>query len=162
MRPLLDPIVIPKHAFTATLAVQQGLATVDNICKRGMVLVNRCTLCYSAAENTPHLFFVCPFSNGLMQEVLVWQGVTRRVLSLKHELYKLALCRGQLWKKKLAYCALAATIHHIWQERNIRIFNGARRTPAQILARIKYEVCVRFYAWNRGVDTEQLLSLLIG
>ncbi|XP_074288799.1 uncharacterized protein LOC141613955 [Silene latifolia] len=163
MRPILDSIVIPKHAFTATLAVQQGLATVDNICKRGMAIVNRCTLCYRAAdENTQHLFFVYPFSNGILQEVLVWQGVTRRVLSLKHELYKLALCGGKLWKKKIACCALAATIHHIWQERNARIFKGVRHTPAQILARIKYEVYVRFYAWNRGVDTDQLLSLLIG
>ncbi|XP_074300969.1 uncharacterized protein LOC141632309 [Silene latifolia] len=162
MQPIIDSIVIPKHAFTATLAAHHGLATVDNICTRGMAMVNRCTLCYSAAENTQHLFFVCPFSNGILQEVLVWQGVTRRVLSLKHELYKLALYRGKIWKRKIACCALAATIHHIWQERNARIFKGVRRTPAQILARIKYEVCVRFYAWQRGVDTDHLLSLLVG
>ncbi|XP_074304499.1 uncharacterized protein LOC141639227 [Silene latifolia] len=67
MQPIIDSIVIPKHAFTATLAAHHGLATVDNICTRGMAMVNRCTLCYSAAENTRHLFFVCPFSNGILR-----------------------------------------------------------------------------------------------
>ncbi|XP_074288043.1 uncharacterized protein LOC141613200 [Silene latifolia] len=162
MRPILDTIVIPKHAFTATLAAQNGLATVDNICSRGLVMVNRCTLCFRSNEDDRHLFFDCPFSNGLLQQILVWQGVNRRVLSLKHERYKLAPCRGKSWQIKVACCALVATIHHIWQERNMRIFQGVCHSFAQILARIKYEVCVKIYAWQRGIDNDQLHSLLLG
>ncbi|XP_074315230.1 uncharacterized protein LOC141651414 [Silene latifolia] len=159
MLPIMDFIVIPRHALTATLAAQNGLATVDNLCTRGLVMVNRCVLCCRSVEDAQHLFFACPFSKNLMKQILVWQGVSRRVLSLKHELYKLATCRGTTWRRKIAYCATAATIHHVWQERNMRIFHGVCLIADRILARIKYEVCVRVYAWQSGIDFAQLPGL---
>ncbi|XP_074305991.1 uncharacterized protein LOC141641219 [Silene latifolia] len=115
MKPLLDIIVIPKHAFSATIAAQNSLATVDNLCTRGMQLVNRCSLCYAAAETRFHLFFECPFSTDLMHGLLAWQGITRHVLSLKHELYKLALNRTRKGRRKLACCTLAAGVFMLWQ-----------------------------------------------
>ncbi|XP_074307468.1 uncharacterized protein LOC141642529 [Silene latifolia] len=159
VKPLLDNIVVPKHAVIATLAAHQALATVDNLCKRGLVLVNRCSLCCADAESVRHLFFQCPFSRDLLQQVLVWQGVTRGVLSLKHELYKLALCRGTKWRRKVACCALAATIYYIWQERNRRVFDGGHLGVGKLLAMIKYDVCVRMYSCSNGVVVSQLLSM---
>ncbi|XP_074298000.1 uncharacterized protein LOC141628800 [Silene latifolia] len=124
MKALMNAAVIPKHAFVATLAAHHALATIENIRKRGVSLPSRCVLCYDAAESNSHLFFECSFSKTLMQQVLNWQGVCRRVLSLKHELYRLSLNRGKGVRKRVACCAVAAAVYHIWQERNRRIFEG--------------------------------------
>ncbi|XP_074289181.1 uncharacterized protein LOC141614323 [Silene latifolia] len=136
LTPLTDSIVIPKHVVVATLVSQQALATVDNICKRGILFANRCVLCCSAAESSQHLFFQCPFSKHLMQQVLAWMGVTRGVLSLKHELYKIALCRGTRWRRKAACCSLAAVVYYIWQERNRRVFDGGCLRADQLMRKL--------------------------
>ncbi|XP_074263775.1 uncharacterized protein LOC141586456 [Silene latifolia] len=118
--------------------------------------------CCSAAESSQHLFFQCPFSRHLMQQVLAWMGVTRGVLSLKHELYKIALCRGTRWRRKAVCCSLAAAVYYIWQERNRRIFDGGCLRVDQLIRKLKYDVCVRMYAWSRGVDNSPMLSMLLG
>ncbi|XP_074266951.1 uncharacterized protein LOC141590246 [Silene latifolia] len=162
MKPILDAIVLPKHAFVATLAAHHALATVDNLCKRGILMVNRCVLCLHASETCSHLFFDCPYSRDLMQGVLLLQGINRRVTSLKHELYKLALNRNKNWRSKVARCSIAAAIYHLWQERNLRIFKGVSRDVDRLLNRVKYVVCVRMYAWNNGIFSSQMLQLFIG
>ncbi|XP_074300959.1 uncharacterized protein LOC141632299 [Silene latifolia] len=162
MAPIMDGIVLPKHAFVATLAAQNALATVDNVCKRGVLIVNRCVLCLQDAETCAHLFFGCPYSKNLMQQVLIWQGTTRQVLSLKHELYKLALSRNRSWRSKLARCSFSAVIYFLWQERNLRVFDGVRRDVSVLLKQIKYVVCVRMYAWSNGIYNSQMLQLLLG
>ncbi|XP_074305981.1 uncharacterized protein LOC141641209 [Silene latifolia] len=162
MAPILDGIVLPKHAFVTTLAAHNALATVDNVCKRGVLIANRCVLCLRAAETRAHLFFGCSYSKDLMQQVLIWQGTTRQVLSLKHELYKLALSRNRSWRSKLARCSFSAAIYFLWQERNLRVFDGASRDVSTLVKRIKYVVCVRMYAWSNGIFNSQLLQLLLG
>ncbi|XP_074315628.1 uncharacterized protein LOC141651832 [Silene latifolia] len=162
MAPILDGIVLPKHAFVATLAAQNALALIDNVCKRGVLIVNRCVLCLQDAETCAHLFFGCPYSKTLMQQVLIWQGTTRQVLSLKHELYKLALSRNRSWRSKLARCSFSAVIYFLWQERNLRVFDGVRRDVSVLLKQIKYVVCVRMYAWSNGIYNSQMLQLLLG
>ncbi|XP_074300960.1 uncharacterized protein LOC141632300 [Silene latifolia] len=162
MAPIMDGIVLPKHAFVATLAAQNALATVDNVCKRGVLIVNRCVLCLQDAETCAHLFFGCPYSKNLMQQVLIWQGTTRQVLSLKHELYKLALSRNRSWRSKLARCSFLFVIYFLWQERNLRVFDGVRRDVSVLLKQIKYVVCVRMYAWSNGIYNSQMLQLLLG
>ncbi|XP_074282666.1 uncharacterized protein LOC141607205 [Silene latifolia] len=72
-RTLGDSLNIPKHSFIGLLAAENSLPTVDNLCKRGMVLVNRCALCESAAETAAHLFFDCPFYTE------VWSQVSSRL-----------------------------------------------------------------------------------
>ncbi|XP_074288446.1 uncharacterized protein LOC141613602 [Silene latifolia] len=162
MKPLLDGVVTPQHAFISTLAAHGALPTTDNICTRGLVLISRCVLCYNALETHQHLFFGCPFSNIVMQGLLHWQGITRRVLSLKHELYKLALYQCKTWRKRLGCCAVAAGIYGLWHERNRRIFVGTSRSAEQILRWIKYCVCLRMYAWNKGILNYELSNVLLG
>ncbi|XP_074297055.1 uncharacterized protein LOC141627731 [Silene latifolia] len=157
----MNASVIPKHAFVATLAAHHALATIENISKRGVSLPSRCVLCYDAAETNSHLFFECSFSKALMQQVLNWQGVCRRVLSIKHELYRLSLNRGKGVRKRVACCAIAAVVYHIWQERNRRVFEGRCMDVDKVLARLKFEVGMRFFAWSRGLDVDQQLSTFL-
>ncbi|XP_074277055.1 uncharacterized protein LOC141600708 [Silene latifolia] len=161
MKPLLDGIIVPQHAFISTLAAHKALPTVDNICSRGMLMVNRCVLCGMAMENHQHLFFSCSYSTKVMQGLLIWQGYTRRILSLKHELYKLARYKCKTWRKKLACCALAAGIYGLWHERNRRIFVGQSRSVEQLLRWIKYCVCVRMYAWQKGILSYDVFHVLV-
>ncbi|XP_074277953.1 uncharacterized protein LOC141601558 [Silene latifolia] len=162
MQPLMDGVVTPQHAFISTLAAQGALPTTDNICTRGLVLISRCVLCYNALETHQHLFFGCPYSNIVMQGLLHWQGIIRRILSLKHELYKLAHYRCRTWRKRLACCAIAAGIYGLWHERNRRIFVGTSRSAEQLLRWIKYCICLRMYAWNKGILTYELSNVLLG
>ncbi|KAL9241061.1 hypothetical protein vseg_015215 [Gypsophila vaccaria] len=60
-----DTASIPKHQFISYLAITNGLATIDNICSRGMQLPNQCVLCYAHSETAAHLYFTCPFSAAL-------------------------------------------------------------------------------------------------
>ncbi|XP_074263009.1 uncharacterized protein LOC141585846 [Silene latifolia] len=54
---LQGPAILPKHSVTAALAALGKLPTVDLLISRGMVLINRCTLCKQMAETQRHLFF---------------------------------------------------------------------------------------------------------
>ncbi|XP_074289508.1 uncharacterized protein LOC141614662 [Silene latifolia] len=85
-KPILDGVVMPRHAMLVRMAVQRGLATTDNLNRRGLHLVNRCYLCLAAAEDHPHLFFLCSFSRTVYQNILLWLGVTRRPFCLHQEL----------------------------------------------------------------------------
>ncbi|XP_074289395.1 uncharacterized protein LOC141614548 [Silene latifolia] len=63
-----DSVVYPKHAIIGLLASQNKLPTIDNLCTRGLVLVNRCTLCERQAETGAHLFFNSSIPGGLDKE----------------------------------------------------------------------------------------------
>ncbi|XP_074288964.1 uncharacterized protein LOC141614109 [Silene latifolia] len=150
-KPTLDGVVMPRHAMLVRMAVQKGLATTDNLNRRGLHLVNRCYLCLAAAEDHPHLFFSCSFSRAVYQTILLWLGVTRRPLCLHQELQK-----G--WRKKRARCSLAATVYFLWQERNWRIFRGVSRTIEQVVYQIKYYVSIRLYANINSSILEEVLE----
>ncbi|XP_074314389.1 uncharacterized protein LOC141649602 [Silene latifolia] len=58
---LNDTFNFPKHSFIGLLTMQNKLPTIDNLCSRGMVIVNRCVLCESQSESANHLFFSALF-----------------------------------------------------------------------------------------------------
>ncbi|XP_074297364.1 uncharacterized protein LOC141628077 [Silene latifolia] len=67
-----DPLNFPEHIVIGLLAAQDKLAALDNICKRGFLLANRCALCYYQAESRNHLFFECAFSSEVWQAITQW------------------------------------------------------------------------------------------
>ncbi|XP_074313963.1 uncharacterized protein LOC141649166 [Silene latifolia] len=145
-KPLMDQVVLPKHAIITRLAVQNGLSTVDNLNRRGMVIVNRCSLCFADLESIRHLYFACPFSSSVYQQILLWMGVTRRPLCLRQELLSLSRYKGKGWKKKWARGCIAAMVYLLWQERNRRLFEETSRTVDQLVKLIKYFVSIRLYS----------------
>ncbi|XP_074288919.1 uncharacterized protein LOC141614064 [Silene latifolia] len=68
-------ISVPKHSFISLLATQNSLPAIDNLCARGLHLVNRCSLCENAAEQGSHLFFTCPYSTAVWRHVGAWLKV---------------------------------------------------------------------------------------
>uniref|UniRef100_A0A2N9IJT9 Protein-lysine N-methyltransferase FSB_LOCUS52282 n=1 Tax=Fagus sylvatica TaxID=28930 RepID=A0A2N9IJT9_FAGSY len=67
--------VPPRVAFFTWTAVLGKLPTIDNLRRRGMVLVNRCCMCKAAAESDDHLFLHCPLAKDLWDTALSLFGV---------------------------------------------------------------------------------------
>ncbi|KAK9670027.1 hypothetical protein RND81_13G171700 [Saponaria officinalis] len=125
---ITDRTVIPVHCITTTLARQRCLATIDKINLRGLVLINRCSLCKEARETHSHLFFKCSFSKNVWSQMLEWM--------------KIMGC-NQHWKTHWFRGALNVTVYYIWLERNTRIFEGKERDWRHIVGSIKYVVSIR-------------------
>jgi len=55
-RKIWRPKIILKVAFFVWLVVRNRLMTINNIKKRGIIMVNRCILCYHEEEDASHIF----------------------------------------------------------------------------------------------------------
>ncbi|KAJ1693628.1 hypothetical protein LUZ63_010326 [Rhynchospora breviuscula] len=72
---LIWKLKVPPRARTFTwLMLQDKLPTIDNLQKRGMILVNRCSLCRAACESSSHLFNTCIFFCETLSSVLAQSG----------------------------------------------------------------------------------------
>ncbi|XP_074304833.1 uncharacterized protein LOC141639657 [Silene latifolia] len=133
-----EPLVYPKHEFIGILAAQNRLPTIDNLCCRGLFLVNRCALCELQLESNSHLFFECSFFREVWQAVASWAAVTSsaRLCSLLrwYKTHK----KGRSILKKFRRCVLVMPIYCLWKERNSRIFNGVASLPSDIIWKVKY------------------------
>ncbi|XP_074265798.1 uncharacterized protein LOC141588245 [Silene latifolia] len=71
---LMHNRIMPTHRIICSLAVQQHLATIDNLQVRGIQLANRCSLCQNGLESHDHLFFKCDYSAAVWDRLLQWMG----------------------------------------------------------------------------------------
>jgi hypothetical protein len=115
--------VPPRVAFFTWTAVLGKLPTIDNLRKRGMVLVNRCCMCKAAAESDDHLFLHCPLAKDLWDTALSLFEVSwvmpQQVRGL-FDCWTRGLIRHQhslIWKA-LPHCLMWC----LWRERNLRNF----------------------------------------
>ncbi|KAK9723994.1 hypothetical protein RND81_05G039800 [Saponaria officinalis] len=153
-------ITRPKLCVTTVLAVQNKLSTIDNICARGIVMVNRCVLCKSALESVRHLFFGCDYSSYVWHHLLVWLGFNRRAWALSRELeWVLKKVRQRHWRSQWLQVAFASAIHYIWLERNHRIFLDREMEGASLISRLKFHIIVRVLYRAKGVENEILDAL---
>ncbi|XP_074304550.1 uncharacterized protein LOC141639290 [Silene latifolia] len=118
-RTINDPMVLPKHAMTAALASQNGLPTINNLVKRGFILVNRSALCEHDTKDISHLFFRCAFSNQVWATLCEWLHMPTSLNTLHATMnwYK-RYNKGRGPGKMLHRCTLSCCIYMIWTERN--------------------------------------------
>ncbi|XP_074288882.1 uncharacterized protein LOC141614029 [Silene latifolia] len=144
--PLRSDSILPKHRICAIQAVQHQLATVDNINRRGLMLVNRCCLCMAAQESHRHLFFRCSFSQQVRRNMLAWLGVSGSSsdIDIKNYLYKISVgnkCNS--WRNILSGCSAAGMVYAIWEERNNRLFGEIQATPEMVAAKLQSILKIR-------------------
>lgn len=112
--------------------MKNAILTHDNMRKHGMTWVSRCVLCNDAYEDLNHILFCCNFS------VNAWNEANNRglcqydcpksmdeVISNKNRRFKTFICL--FWAM-------------VWEERNIRIFEGHQRSFDCIIKKISWDL----------------------
>lgn len=61
---------IPKQSFISWLTILNRLSTFERQAQWGRKINTTCLLCNADMETRDHLFFSCPFSNGIWQKIL--------------------------------------------------------------------------------------------
>ncbi|XP_060200088.1 uncharacterized protein LOC132628307 [Lycium barbarum] len=129
---LLKGLVL-KHQFILWLAIQRRLATVDRLQKWGIQVAKKCVLYETnAVENLDHLFFKCSHSQFIWKTLLSWIRINRPIGSWED---KVAWMAQRIIGRNPLYTALgitlAATLYHIWIERNTRRFQQQKRSKEE-------------------------------
>ncbi|XP_020249282.1 uncharacterized protein LOC109826672 [Asparagus officinalis] len=155
----------PKHSFICWLAVQNRLQTKDRLMKRGIVNENMCTLCSrlqtkdrlmkrgivnenmctlcSGQENRDHLFFDCPFSSEIWNQVMLWLQFKWTACNWHNLLnWYCNNLRGNGDKVKIKRLAFTTTLYKIWCERNCRIFEQQCKSKDQLVKEIKMDILI--------------------
>nr|XP_016511047.1 PREDICTED: uncharacterized protein LOC107828276 [Nicotiana tabacum] len=120
----MGPCLVLKYQFILWLALRKGFTTVDRLAKWGIQVSRNCVLCMSDTEEThSHLFFECEYSRQLWSSFLRWTRECSQVRSWEEEVERLTTkrCNNKAHAEVLRWL-LAATVYHIWSERNARRF----------------------------------------
>lgn len=118
---------------------------VENLNRRNMMLINRCTLCKSTEESVRHLFNDCAFSQ------LVWRffGISFGVNFLSEPdidgklKVKPSTALSHIGKLYWETC-IHAISWAIWMERNNRIFEESQKNIHQLIDEVKLLI----WDWN--------------
>jgi hypothetical protein len=100
---------LPRVVFFAWTTVRSKIPTIDNLCRRGMIMVNRCWLCESDGESMDHLLLHCKLANALWNVIFSQFGLCWVMLGLVRELFACwwtGVARGVLWFGRWFLCVL--------------------------------------------------------
>ncbi|CAN1227357.1 hypothetical protein LINGRAPRIM_LOCUS1168, partial [Linum grandiflorum] len=128
------PTKVCSFTWQASL---NSITTIDNLRRRGMIVPNRCALCYNSEESVSHLLLHCCFSTEVWERFRQTLGgcgpFPRDVLSLLDG-----------WKDDQQYSGFPRfrkVLHHaifwyLWIERNDRIFRDKSCSTNQLVWKI--------------------------
>ncbi|XP_019235475.1 PREDICTED: uncharacterized protein LOC109215818 [Nicotiana attenuata] len=140
------------------LALQRRLSTADRMAKWGIQVPMNCVLCNADTEEThTHLFFECDYSRKMWSSFLRWIGDNRQVGTWEEEIERLTTkqCNSRAHAEVLGWL-LAATVYHVWNERNARRFQEQQQECASRLREITIQLHRKgqFRSnWNRLLDS---------
>ncbi|KAB5567971.1 hypothetical protein DKX38_001764 [Salix brachista] len=134
---------IPRHSFILWLASKGRLRTMDRLHNPSQPSTNCCVLCSDHEEDHNHLFFDCVYSAE------VWQAISQRA-----QIRWPNLQWSQAWdwvsaefnskknpRHNMGMLVLAATVYHLWCERNRRLFKqvfcSSQRTTNDVIQAIR-------------------------
>ncbi|GAV92882.1 zf-RVT domain-containing protein [Cephalotus follicularis] len=119
------PMRIPKHAFCLWLTLRGAHKTMDKLMAVGVLQSDLCVFNCGDRESMAHLFFLCPFSASIWTEVLRKCNVNRTELQWDEAVaWMIRNSKGDKFPATLRKLAFAATVYHIWLERNRRCFKN--------------------------------------
>ncbi|GJX74127.1 hypothetical protein Tco_0312722 [Tanacetum coccineum] len=100
-----------------------------------------CSLCESVPDSHDHLFFECPFANGIWDRVKVCAGLAHYTPNVYVIIQALMpIMKRRTTNSVVAKLVVAAATYYVWQERNWRLFKKGKRSPDQIVECIKSSV----------------------
>ncbi|XP_020266403.1 uncharacterized protein LOC109841891 [Asparagus officinalis] len=154
------PSANPKMACCLIKCIYNRMATRDRLSKFGITSVEDCVLCSGEKESRDHLFFQCPFTAFIWKlcklklrlDPTVIQDLTSEALHIQQK-FKV---RDRTFK--LARLVLSATVWHIWQERNRRIFHNQRMHKVMVFRRLYEDINVLLRTCNWKAGNEEVLA----
>ncbi|XP_031121028.1 uncharacterized protein LOC116024277 [Ipomoea triloba] len=116
-----------KFSFITWLAVHQRIPTKDRL---AFLDINTdCSMCVGDKETAQHLFFKCPFSLQVWNQVRMHFGFHKCTNAIKSSIKWInRLHGGARLRSKAITIALICTIYHLWRNRN-RVHHDEDRLP---------------------------------
>ncbi|GAV89881.1 zf-RVT domain-containing protein [Cephalotus follicularis] len=138
---------IYKHAFCLWLAIMVAHRTRDKLLLLGIVDSALCPFNCGENESTEHLFFACPFTQQIWMQILNMCNVKRQIAPWSDEIqWMIDHSRGNKFPQTLRKLAFAATIYHVWMERNRRCFKNNFLNPDHIIHKIQGHVAAKLWS----------------
>lgn len=141
----------PRMLIFGWLTWRNKILTHDNLNKKGMHIVTRCTLCKEGAETVRHLFKECPYAVRVYIELKankpmeIWPR--NPVLNLLNRPSGTRLTKAQR-------AMMVVMQFVIWKERCARSFTENTRTPAELIQDVLHEIqLTQHKANNDGTRT---------
>ncbi|XP_073291031.1 uncharacterized protein [Primulina huaijiensis] len=130
--------ILPKQRFLLWLVSHRKLLTRDRL---GYLLDKSSVLCNYSAESVSHLFFDCPIARSIWNCIRSWLGMRKRMGTTAAYLNAFrGVYRGSSALNKMRCVALAATVYHIWNIRNRKIFEDEQPNIEGTILKIKIHV----------------------
>ncbi|XP_075085145.1 uncharacterized protein LOC142168364 [Nicotiana tabacum] len=142
----------PQWTFILTVAAHGKLYTKDRLHKWGLQVDQKCVLCNQDNETIHHLFFECTYAKALWSALLPWQIIRRPVAGWDEELqWAEKKTKRNTAATELYKMAVAATVYHVWQERNTRIFQAKVTGWEAVSKKIIQEIHCRSTKHTAGI-----------
>ncbi|KAJ4749612.1 RNA-directed DNA polymerase (reverse transcriptase)-related family protein [Rhynchospora pubera] len=107
----------PRMKIFIWQVTQEKIATVDNLKKRGWMLVNRCSLCINSEETVEHIFNECSFFSQFLQKAMLHSTAFYSLSFTRNPEF---IMDGTQMKSHRELMAVLCFI--LWRERCSRIF----------------------------------------
>lgn len=135
---------IPKHAFILWLAIQNRLSTQEKLLQWGVIDDMKCVFCSARVENMNHLFFGCPYAGRIWKDIQQRCLISRQIGTWQDEVkWMVQVCKKDSLSVFIIKIGFAASVYHIWLERNNRVHGGRPKDEERIIDSIKWEVKYR-------------------
>lgn len=121
----------PRFKVFGWIMIRNKILTIDNLQRKGMILVNRCIMCKKANETVKHLFYRCEISLQIYTEMLTEYQIKTPVLQQgEHPIINIKFTR-----RERSLFLIASFV--IWRERCARIFRDAENGVTELLDQIR-------------------------
>jgi hypothetical protein len=146
----------PRVAFFVWTVVHSKILTLDNLGRRGLVVVNRCWLCEADVESVDHLLLHYAVVRDLWIAFFARFGlcwiIPHSVKELLASWWTAGRTRSAVVWKMVPHCIL----WRIWRERNNRCFEGLSRTREELL----HFFLVTLFSWTTGWLAPRVISFV--
>ena len=133
-------------AFFAWTAALGKTLTLDNVRKRGIVVINRCCMCESEGESIDHLFLHCGVACILWNAIFTRFGLCWVMPSSVKELYATWWAGGKSRSAVVWNMVPLCLMWCIWNERNARCFKDMSRNIEDLIHFFLYTL----FTWTAG------------
>ena len=133
-------------AFFAWTAARSKILTLDDLRRRGMVVVNRCWLCELDGESVDHLLLHCGVASALWNAFFTWFGLCWVIPCSVKEVFASWWSGGRIRSAVVWKIVHLCIMWCIWRERNDRCFEDSLRSSEEFFHFFLFTL----FTWTAG------------